>query len=101
MRIIDRTLIYNVVVFDRSLTWSKLYFSNIYNENMFLAQTLGGMELTTPFLIIVFMTFSIQFLYYFVSFSFIESIRVPIHTSLWKQQLTCTTFKISIFQVLG
>jgi hypothetical protein len=37
MRIIDRTLIYNVFVFDRSLTWSKLYFSNIYNENMFQA----------------------------------------------------------------
>ena len=49
MRIIDRTLIYNGFVFDRSLTWSKLYFSNIYNENMFQAQTLGGMELTTPF----------------------------------------------------
>ena len=40
MRIIDRTLIYNVFVFDRSLTWSKLYFSNIYNENIFQAQTL-------------------------------------------------------------
>jgi hypothetical protein len=52
-------------------------------------------------LIFVFMTFSIQLLYYFVSFSFIESIRVPFHTSLWKQQLTCTSFKISIFQVLG
>ena len=49
----------------------------------------------------VFMTFSIQFLYYFVSFSFIESIRVPIHTSLWKQQLTCTTFNISIFVCFG
>ena len=52
MRIIGRTLIYNVFVLDRSLTWSKPYFSNIYNENMFQAQTLGGMALTTPFLIL-------------------------------------------------